>query len=121
MRGVKNHLNYHANAGRVRIWRSLLLAFHPPVVCPLCERGEKSKNSMFRKPETCPAADCAVDCREATIECQPTEARRKCERGRKNQNPLEPCGLRGFCGINVWGLRDSNPRPSRCKRDALTS
>lgn len=24
-------------------------------------------------------------------------------------------------GIEWWALRDSNPRPSRCKRDALAS
>jgi hypothetical protein len=27
----------------------------------------------------------------------------------------------GFSAFSQWALRDSNPRPSRCKRDALTN
>ena len=51
--------------------------------------------------------------RNQGIGCQPTQ--RQC----KNQKPLEPQSSRGFWLTYMWGLRDSNPRPSRCKRDAL--
>ena len=43
------------------------------------------------------------------------------EIGPEGEDVKKPHESRGNVGLSKWALRDSNPRPSRCKRDALAN
>ena len=41
--------------------------------------------------------------------------------GQDGPDTEKPREIQDFAGSDQWALRDSNPRPSRCKRDALAN
>lgn len=74
--------------------------------------------SVFRKqssvaPTVAPATDktCQFESKSDQIK----------ETAKDGLNTKKPAKTQGFAGFKEWAMRDSNPRHSRCKRDALAN